>query len=99
MEEEIYPKYKLIQTNSSIELRTKIRKKFNKSYYLTRLIMQFPYKGEESKINALNQFNLEAYKWLMCSKFTKAVADNPHIQIYEKDSNQLSEKERIINYF
>src|SRR5690242_8079571 len=99
MRDKIYPDYDLVETTNSVEISTNIRKKFGKYYYLTPLIKQVSNIGllaqsNKFKEDFLKQFHTEAYKWIMFSKYCKATSNG--VEIFKKDYNQKSERERLL---
>jgi len=99
----IYPNFDFRESNTHISVRTYIRKKKGRKWYLIPLVKEEQFRAGMDLIdrikatrNFLSLFHIDAYKHLLFYIIDKSVIDgiDGRITIYE-DAQQCSEEKRL----
>lgn len=94
----IYPKVQTLQTEDSIEFRTKLIKEADGKYYYWNFYRKELVEDIKDRMNAINRFHTDIYHTIFLGKVdlnSKLPDGTPFFKLaYE----QISEEQRIRNY-
>jgi len=96
--DKIYPDYDLYMRDDCIEIRTRVRKLYEGKYYFWDIIQR--YEQENYSLidfcHFIDKFIKDVYRIIVLGKINTNIIDSSGVLVFELDSNQQSEKERLI---
>jgi len=93
----IYPSIEINQLPTEFEIRTTLRKKYYGKWYLLYVIRKWNFVKPTpiERENAIQEFHRDVYYSIICGQVTTLAIDQWGVPIYQRDMQQIDEKDRV----